>query len=338
MPSSSLSLCMIVRDEAVFLERCLSAIKDYVDEIVVVDTGSVDSTRQIASTFTQAVYDFTWIDDFSAARNYSLAKASSDWIIVLDADEQIAGEDLLRIRKLLDTSRFCAYSLVQRNYSSEPEQGDWIPLEGPTPYSMDYLGYRENPIVRLFKNRQDIRFTGRIHELIDHKSAGITVQLTDIPIHHDINGNPEKSLEERQLNYLRIIEKELLHRPSGRLYANAGAVCLYYKKDYDKAVEYYQKAVELEYDKQVSLEGVAEAHYRLENHKAAYDIYTSLIGANYRSPTLCNNLANLLVMIKDYPTARRILKMALEFDNPDIHRVARIQKNIEALDKLMERQ
>ena len=82
-----ISLCMIVKDEEQHLENCLNSIKELADEIIIVDTGSKDKTKEIAGKFTNKVYDFKWNDDFSEARNFSLSKATKDWILVLDADE-----------------------------------------------------------------------------------------------------------------------------------------------------------------------------------------------------------------------------------------------------------
>lgn len=89
----TISLCMIVRDEELTLERCLTGIKGIVDEIIIVDTGSVDRTKEIAAKFTTKIYDFTWIDDFAAARNYSFSMAQMDYILWLDADDVILEED-----------------------------------------------------------------------------------------------------------------------------------------------------------------------------------------------------------------------------------------------------
>ena len=77
MQMVTISLCMIVKNEERILARCLDSVKDLVDEIVIVDTGSADATRRIAQTYTDRVYDFTWIDDFSAARNFAFSKANT---------------------------------------------------------------------------------------------------------------------------------------------------------------------------------------------------------------------------------------------------------------------
>ena len=84
---STLSLCMIVKDEEPVLERCLESVRGLFDEIVVIDTGSVDRTREIALSFGAFVYDFPWRDDFSAARNFSFSKATGNYLFWMDADD-----------------------------------------------------------------------------------------------------------------------------------------------------------------------------------------------------------------------------------------------------------
>ena len=95
----SISLCMIVINEEKHLETCLNSVKNIVSEIIIVDTGSTDQTKEIANKFKVKVYDFQWNDDFSAARNFCLQKAAKDWILVLDADETISNKDLMKIKK-----------------------------------------------------------------------------------------------------------------------------------------------------------------------------------------------------------------------------------------------
>ena len=87
--SPRISLCMIARDEAAQLPRCLASVRGAVDEVVLVDTGSRDRTREIAREHGARVESFAWCDDFAAARNASLARASGDWVLVLDADEEL---------------------------------------------------------------------------------------------------------------------------------------------------------------------------------------------------------------------------------------------------------
>src|SRR4051812_11925913 len=99
MKSPTLSLCMIVKNESQWLRQALTSVKDLVDEIIIVDTGSEDSTVEIAKSFGAKIFSIPWENDFSKARNYSLEQATSDWILVLDADEVIEKTDHLKIKK-----------------------------------------------------------------------------------------------------------------------------------------------------------------------------------------------------------------------------------------------
>lgn len=95
-----ISLCMIVKNEEKILARCLDSVADLVDEIVIVDTGSTDATKKIAANYTDKIYDFTWVDDFSAARNFAFSKAEKDYIYTADADEVMDEENRKRFCEL----------------------------------------------------------------------------------------------------------------------------------------------------------------------------------------------------------------------------------------------
>ena len=83
----SISVCMIVKNEEAVLARCLDSLQQIADEIIIVDTGSTDRTKEIAALYTSRIYDFTWVHDFSAARNFAFSKATKDYIYSADADE-----------------------------------------------------------------------------------------------------------------------------------------------------------------------------------------------------------------------------------------------------------
>ncbi len=97
----TLSLCMIVKDEEYFLPMCLDSVKDYVDEIIIVDTGSTDNTVEIAKRYNAKIYHHPWENSFSKARNHSLKYATCDWILILDADEEIDKENAHRLKEVI---------------------------------------------------------------------------------------------------------------------------------------------------------------------------------------------------------------------------------------------
>ena len=112
-----------ISNEEKHLKNALASIKNLADEIIVVDTGSTDTTKGIASQFTQKIYDYAWNDNFADARNFSLQHATSDWILVLDADETLSKVDNQRIVSLIKEApkEISGFILTQRNYLSSKE-------------------------------------------------------------------------------------------------------------------------------------------------------------------------------------------------------------------------
>jgi glycosyltransferase involved in cell wall biosynthesis len=99
--NTSISVCIIAKNEEAHLPRCLDSLRRYGFELVVVDTGSTDRTKEIALEYGAKVFDFTWINDFSAAKNYAAEQASHNWILSIDCDEYVTKMDLLEIRRLI---------------------------------------------------------------------------------------------------------------------------------------------------------------------------------------------------------------------------------------------
>lgn len=184
----TLSVCMVVKDEQACIGPCLNAIKSLADEIIVVDTGSKDRTSDIARIFGARVFRFGWKDDFSAARNYSLQKADGDWILVLDADEIIANEDLAHVRQAIQSckNRPTAFSVETRNYTHVANAFRWRANDGRYPLQEAGLGWFPSLKIRLFPRLPNIYFSYPVHELVEPsvRSAGLPIVRSEIPIHH----------------------------------------------------------------------------------------------------------------------------------------------------------
>lgn len=118
----TISTCMIVKNEEAILARCLDCVQAFSDEIIIVDTGSTDRTKEIASLYTSHIYDFAWINDFSAARNYSFSKATMDYIYIADADEVIDDENIRQIQDLKQVL-LPEIEVVQMYYTNQLEYG-----------------------------------------------------------------------------------------------------------------------------------------------------------------------------------------------------------------------
>ena len=116
------SLCMIVKNEERVLARCLDSLHDLMDEIIIVDTGSTDATKEIAARYTDKIYDFTWIDDFSAARNFAFSKATKDYIYSADADEVLDDENWAKF-DILKRTLINDIEIVQMIYGNQLDSG-----------------------------------------------------------------------------------------------------------------------------------------------------------------------------------------------------------------------
>ena len=195
-PGGSVSLCMIVKNEQSHLARCLRSVKPLVDEMIVVDTGSSDSTVDIAQIFGGKVFDFPWNDDFSKARNFSLSKATGDWILVLDADETISVKDYEEFRRILkrSQSRPDAYRIRTRNYSNQANTVGFRPNRGEFPEE-EGIGWYPSDKVRLFANDPHIRFVHPVHELVEPSLQKIQIQDCPIVVHHYGTLKVSKTLE-----------------------------------------------------------------------------------------------------------------------------------------------
>ncbi len=149
---ASISVCMIVKNEEAMLARCLNSLGDVPDEIVVVDTGSTDGTKETAARYTDKVYDFEWIDDFAAARNYSLSKASMDYVYVADADEVVDAENLARFRQL-KAALLPEVEVVEMAYANLHD------FAGTENYQVEYRP-------KLFRRLRAFQFADPIHEAL----------------------------------------------------------------------------------------------------------------------------------------------------------------------------
>lgn len=149
---ATISLCMIVKNEEKVLKRCLECLKDIVDEMIIVDTGSTDATKEIAGKYTDKIYDFPWIDDFAAARNFSFSKATMDYIYVADADEIIDEENKTRF-KLLKQALLPEIEIVQMKYCNQLEFGSVYNFD------VEYRG-------KLYKRLRTFQWIDPIHETI----------------------------------------------------------------------------------------------------------------------------------------------------------------------------
>ncbi|WP_308636877.1 glycosyltransferase family 2 protein [Paenibacillus silvisoli] len=173
----TISLCMIVKDEEQNLARCLDSVHDLVDELIIVDTGSSDGTKAIAAKYTRLLFDFAWVDDFAAARNYSFGFASCDYIMWLDADDILFEKDRMKLREL-------KFAL---NPDSAPEA---ITMDYHLAFAEDGTPLSATRRNRLVKQSAGCRWHSPIHEFLD--VTGYSAAHADIAVSHFRSGDHTK--------------------------------------------------------------------------------------------------------------------------------------------------
>ena len=185
---------MIVKDEELVLDRFLKKIKPFIDEIIVVDTGSRDSTKEIAKKYTSRVYDFRWCDDFSNARNFSISKATKEWILWLDPDEIVSKKDLEKTREFTKNKKYLGYRFIQETFVNNKKY-----VQG---------------ICKLFQNNKGINFIYQVHESVmpSIKLLNGKIGKTGIIIKHKSFYNLEKSQY-----YLNLIEEKAKKYPESNV-------------------------------------------------------------------------------------------------------------------------
>ncbi len=223
------SLCMIVRNEERNLPRALDSVRDLAAELIVVDTGSTDQTARIAADCGALVipFDFTVVD-FAAARNRALAAARAPWILVLDADETLDRAGAPALKTLVAGEQNAGYFLERHNHGTDSQK--------PT---IDY-------VVRLFPNRPEYRYRGRVHETIDAsiQSAGGRLLKTDIRIDHNFSADPEARRRKNHW-YIEILKEEIAADPSDDSRLDFLAAEYHQLEMFDEATAVAERIVEM---------------------------------------------------------------------------------------------
>ena len=192
MPQSQgLSVCMIVKNESANLADALDSFSSFADEIIVVDTGSSDNTKEIAARFTSRIYDFEWVDDFAAARNFAMSKAGKSYQLWVDADDRITQENGRRIEALKQQfdSKKAFYFVLENHRADSPPSC--------------CLQMRCTPLIA------ELRFEGCVHKQIFPSAARARLELvtTDIVIRH-MGYMSEEARMAKAIRNLAILERE----------------------------------------------------------------------------------------------------------------------------------
>jgi glycosyltransferase involved in cell wall biosynthesis len=282
----TISLCMIVKNEEKVLARCLDSVADLMDEIIIVDTGSTDRTKEIAARYTTQIYDFEWVDDFSAARNFAFSKAHMDYIYSADADEVLDEENRGRYR-ILKENLLPEIEIVQMKYGNQLQFG--------TVYNFD-----EEYRPKLFKRQREFVWQEPIHESVRLEPV---VYDSDIVITH----MPQCSHAGRDLaNFRRQTDKGIrlsahLHKMYARELFVAGS-----DEDFLQAEEFFVESA-----KDVTRSAgefseaccVAARAARLRGDIAAFMKYVTKMTAGESCSEICCELGEFYAGQQDFEEA-----------------------------------
>jgi glycosyltransferase involved in cell wall biosynthesis len=271
---------MIAKNEERDIATCLDSVRGLADELIVVDTGSTDGTGEIAAGFGAdvALFDFTVVD-FAAARNYAIARARGEWILMLDADETLDPASAPAIETLVAGDANAGYFLRRVNRSDETEK----------PFT--------DHVVRLFANRPNVRYRGRVHETVDASIVAGGGKLIPTAIRIDHRFRSDRETRRRKNNwYIEILKEEIAANPSDDSRLDFLAAEYHQLEMFDEATE------------------VAERIAQMRPHDARAHLFAGVYHLLYRPdfPRARTDFERALQLRPGYPEAGSFLKLLEE--------------------------
>lgn len=270
-----ISACIIAKNEENNIDRCLKSLQGAVDEIIVVDTGSEDNTIAIAKKYGAMVYAMEWNDDFSMARNYSLEKATEEWALIIDCDEELTKESIPLLKDLSTNKEFDGFGVIISNI-----------IGGDEAYSTQSL--------RLIRNKKEYRFHEPIHEQVGDvivKAKGeysvLSSQIKLIHYGYEIDEEVERVKTERNL---RILDKVPLNQRDSLYYLHLGNEYVR-MNDFKEAKNVYMKSK--------GLATSESSHYTQLCHKLV-DVFIKL--KDYTSGVMYST-----IFLKEFPDFKAML-------------------------------
>ncbi|MGR3294280.1 MAG: tetratricopeptide repeat-containing glycosyltransferase family 2 protein [Candidatus Scalindua sp.] len=263
----TLSLCMIVKDEEKFLPMCLDSVKDYVDEIIIVDTGSTDKTVEIAHSYNAKIYHHPWENSFSKARNYSLSYATSDWILILDADEELEKEDACKLREVIKDNEV---NVIKLPVFYKSKGGKNLSVSSSE---------------RIFRNYNDIYYEGIVHNSLKHSGPDKNV---NIRVYHYGYHQGNEQMEKKFKRTSALLKKQITDDPENPIPHHYLAISCLDRNKNDECIREILEAIRL-FEAQND-----NSHFRLISY------YTASV-AYYRAKDLINAEKYALKTIEFHP-------------------------------------
>ncbi|MDP3148611.1 MAG: glycosyltransferase [Ignavibacteria bacterium] len=293
-----ITLSMIVKNEEKHLANCLESVKNVVDEIILVDTGSTDNTLEIAKKYSAKIFHFEWVNDFAAARNFALEQSSGDWILYLDADECLKQTSVLEIKRLTNKKRE-AYKCIINN----------IDEINSRPSVMTYT--------RLFPNDKRVRFEGKVHEQIEMSllKNNYAIKNSRIEIDHYGYNLTKDDLQNKAKRNLAILLKQFAESRSSYYAFHLGQTYAILNEK-QTAIKYFTTALS---DPNLGKESRSLAYRYLaidnaerQNYKAASELIDKSLQCDNEQPLALFAAANIYLKLGDANIAEKYSRKAFE--------------------------
>ncbi len=324
---NSLSLSMITKNAAPLLPACFASVRNIADTIVIADTGSADDTIALASSLGARVISIPWNDDFAAARNLALAAIRADWVLVLDADEQLDARAAQQIPPLLAARNVDAYQVTIRNYVASLEERVWDRPAKPNDFSLatsnSYPAYVEHQNVRLFRRHPDVYFIGRVHESVGPRvlETGRKLAVATFCIHHfGLVADPETRAAKNR--FYRKLGQQKIHEMPGNAQAHLelGLVELDNFQNLPEALSLFQHACQLNPRLGVAWFFQGLTLIKLDRFAEALKPLAEAERNGHRTALVAETIADAHYNLKDYDRASAHYSRALKLDrqNPQL--------------------
>lgn len=317
---NTISACLIVKDEEKDLDNCLCSIKDLVDEIIIIDTGSRDKTKEIAKRYTGKIFDFEWTNDFSKARNFSLSKASKDWILSIDADESFSKKDCVRIKECLNKNiDGDAFLINLRTYTNRIGVENWqSSKDDEYAESKCANGFFIVKLLRLWKNYGGFFFEGKIHETPHNSIKNRNGKLcdTDIIMHHFGELNKER-LPKKKEQYVKALKERLEKKDITE--KSEHFVCFELGKELgnlnkiNESIYYFKKAVSMKADPKY-LWALGSVYLEEGNLDDAEKILKKADELNPYTSAINNNLGIIYAQRKEFDKAIKKFEITININ------------------------
>ncbi len=323
----TLTLSMIVKNGEKTLPRCLDSVRGLADEIVIADTGSTDHSIEIARRYGAEVFSIPWEDDFAKARNLSLARATCDWVLMLDCDEMLDPDTAKVLPTHLAARQVMGYTVTIRNYVQQLNFFMWDQRakrnEDTRDFVKDLSGYADHVNTRLFRRHPEVYFQGRVHETVGYRlyELGMRMDQAEFIIHHFGFLNREQIQANKAVFYRELGRQKVRDLPDNSLsHFELGVEEALHFHNYGEAAEHFHKAAQLNprfgpgwlyYGRMLTLTG---------EHRGAIEAYARAEETSVNRTMLLDYQGESHYALGDFKAARSCYQKLheLEQDDPSI--------------------